>query len=206
MSRGLSYRRALALFVALALGVVAASLSPACRTATQVTVELRTVGALTCAQVKGVAIVVARTPQDAEAKMQLESLSAEVTREQCGADPRFLGTLVVTPSESTGAILVRARVRDDAAATCKPPDYRGCIVARRAFSFIDNAALTLPISLEQSCVDVPCDVVSSCRTGKCVSSDASCSESSGRCSSGAEPVVAEDGGIVPPPEIGRAHV
>lgn len=191
-------RRLFALFLVLASFVAAASLSPACRTPTQVTLELRTIGGLTCAQIKGVGIVVARNAQEAEAKMALDTLSAQVPREQCGADPRLLGTLVVTPSDGTGAVIVRARISDAPDATCKPPLYKGCIVSRRAFAFIDNAAVTLPITLEQSCLDVPCDVVSSCRTGKCVSSNAQCSESSSRCESGAEPVVASDGGIIPP--------
>lgn len=196
--RSVGLRRLFGLFIVLAPLVVAASLSPACRTPTQVTVELRTIGGLTCAQVKGVGIVVARNAEEAEAKMAFDTLSAQVPREQCGADPRLLGTLVITPSDGTGAIIVRARISDAPDATCKPPTYKGCIVSRRAFAFIDNAAVTLPISLEQSCLDVPCDVVSSCRTGKCVSSNAVCSESTNRCESGAEPVVASDGGIIPP--------
>lgn len=176
--------------------------SEGCRTATQVTVEIRTVGALPCTSLKGVAIAVARTPQDAEDRMRLGAISAEVPRGTCDADGRTLGTLVVTPSDSTGAIVVAARFSDDEKA-CLPPDYKGCIVARRSFSFIDHASVTLPISLEISCLDVPCGVVTSCRSGTCVGSDTQCSESSGACESAAEPVVLPDGGIEP---VGDAPV
>ena len=163
-----------------------------CRSPTQVTVELRTVGALPCTSLQGVAIVVARTPAEAEQRMTLESFSAVVARGACGADGHTIGTLVVTPQDSTGAIVVRARYRDDASATCTPPAYKGCIVSRRSFSFLDHVSATLPISLEVACVDVPCDVESSCRSGVCTASKADCSES-GDCTSDAEPVLRPDG-------------
>ena len=158
--------------------------SEACRDATQVTVDIRTLG-IPCSSLKGVKIVVARSPRDAEDRMALGSLSAEVQRGQC--DGERVGTLVLTPSEAKGAIIVAARISDEAAATCKPPDYKGCIVARRAFAFLDHVSVTLPITLEVACADVPCDVVSSCRSGTCVSSEASCSDGTQRCAS--EPVV-----------------
>lgn len=193
MAKRVGYAR-IALVSAASMGAaLVGSSAPGCRTATQVTVELRTTGALTCETLRGVAIVVARGPIDAEERMRLKSFSAEIPRGECGADKHLLGTLVVTPSEGAGAIIVRARISDDPKATCEPPSYRGCIVSRRSFTFIDHAAVTLPITLEGGCLDLPCDVVTSCRSGVCVSSTAECSESSGTCESIAEPVVGPTG-------------
>lgn len=173
-----------------------------CQTATEVTLELRTLGALPCTSLKGVEIVVAQTPRDAEERMKLGSFSAVVARGDCSADGHTIGTLVITPSESTGAVMVRARFSDAPDAKCEPPDYKGCIVARRSFSFIEHASLTLPISLEAACVDVPCDVESSCRSGVCVSSQAACSDGANACLSIAEPVPDKDGGVILPDEAG----
>ncbi len=169
--------------------------SEACRDPTQVTVDIRTLG-IPCASLKGVKIVIARAPKDAEDRMALGSLSAEVARGQC--DGERVGRLVLTPSGAKGAVLVAARVSDDATSTCRPPDYKGCIVARRSFTFLDHVSVTLPMTLEVACADVPCDVVSSCRSGTCVSSETTCSESSARCESPTEPVVLPDGGVEPP--------
>ncbi len=189
-------RRA-ALVVAISVALVAVLGSPACRTATQVTVELRTSG-FTCDQVKGVAIVVAQTPAAAEGKMRSENLSAQVTRGECGTDPHVLGTLVITPGGATGAVVVRARVSDAADAPCTAPDYKGCIVSRRAFAFLDHASATLPITLELSCKDIACNEQTSCRTGRCVSSSTTCSAETSACESPAEPMVLPDGGVLLP--------
>ncbi len=200
MRRGL---RLVPATVAVAVAFAGVAGSEGCRTPTQITVELRTFGDLPCASLKGVAIVVARTREDAEAKMKQGSFSAEVPRGTCDPDGHTIGTLVVTPQDSTGAIIVRARLSDDPKATCAAPDYLGCIVARRSFSFIDHASITLPIALEVACLDVPCDVKTSCRSGSCVSSDATCSETSGTCDSAAQPVRLPDGGVLPPDGAGR---
>ncbi|MBS2013080.1 MAG: hypothetical protein JST00_09345 [Deltaproteobacteria bacterium] len=178
----------------LAVGIGAAS--PACKTATQVTVEIKTVGGLLCSDLKGVDIIIAGDPVDAEDRTDLGSLSASVPRGQC-KDATTVGSLVVTPGSGRAAVVVVARVDENA--TCTPKSrYKGCIVSRRSFAFIEHAALALPIGLEIACKDVPCDAVTSCRTGACVSSSAECSESTGMCESDAEPVVLPDGGFVPP--------
>lgn len=193
-------------FVGLGLVLLAGAGSGGCQSPTQVTVELRTLGALPCTSLKGVSIVVAQTPREAEDRMKLGSLSADVPRGECNADGHTIGTLVITPSNDTGAIIVRARISEAPDATCLPPDYRGCIVARRSFSFITHASVTLPITIEASCLDVPCDVETSCRSGVCVSSTASCSDGASSCASIAEPVPDKDGGVVPPPEGGVVSV
>lgn len=188
----------------LALGfvVLAASAAPlagGCKTATQVTIDLRTVGVLGCSDLKGVDIIVADSPQAADARIDSRNLSASVERGQC-ADGKRIGTLVLTPTGTRGAVVVVARV--DEGVTCtRATNFKGCIVARRAFAFIEHSALTMPISLEASCKDVPCDAITSCRTGTCVSSDATCVESTSTCDSVAEPVPLPDGGFVPPDAI-----
>lgn len=150
------------------------------------TVELRTVRGFPCSALRGVDVVVASDLQDADERVALRSLSASVPKGQCDADERTVGSLVITPSGSRAAITVIARV-DEGASCTKADNYKGCIVARRSFAFIEHAALALPITLEASCKDVPCDVKTSCRAGTCADAFAECSEESGDCISPAEP-------------------
>ncbi len=164
-----------------------------CRGPTQLTVDVRTIAPLRCSDLKTVTLGVASTPAAAEAKLETDFVSAEV-RQRCDSEDR-VGTLVLTKATDTGAIVVAADYLGKGG--CKPPSYEGCIVARRAFSFIDDAALYLPITLDISCLDVPCGVLTSCRSGICVSSSAECSED-GTCRSEAEPVFGADGRPVPP--------
>lgn len=156
------------------------------------TVDVRTLG-FKCQELRRVTLVVAKDPESAEKSW--ESPQAEHdTRTSCVSDDE-VGTLVITPSSTSGAVMVLASYTDQ---RCVAPDYKGCIVARRRFSFIENVRLHLPITLEASCKDVPCNALSSCRSGVCVSSETDCA-SDGTCSTDAEPVVAADGGTVPPP-------
>lgn len=180
---------------ALFLGA-AGPLSGGCKTATQVTVEIKTVGVLSCSDLKGVDVVVAGASIEAEQRTDLGALTASVPRGGCDGE-RTIGTLVVTPGSARAAIVVVARVDEGAKCTSKD-NYKGCIVARRSFAFVEHAALTLPISLEASCKDVPCTAITSCRTGACVSSEAECIESTGLCESNAEPQPLPDGGFVLP--------
>jgi hypothetical protein len=182
---------------ALALGSGAAMTAPGCRSATQITVDIRTLG-MTCADLKGVSIVVAGSRDDAENKLDGDTLSAQIPRGECGADDHRLGTLVVTPGSSHAAIIVRARVSEGPDSPCKRPEYTGCIIARRAFSFVDHTSETLPITLEASCTNKPCDPTTSCRTGTCVDSSANCSEGADTCESLAEPMVSPNGMVILP--------
>jgi hypothetical protein len=187
MARG---RRPLLLvpsFAAVTLVLIAIA---SCRSPTQVTLDIRTHG-FRCSELRRVTVAVAAEPPAAEAEMGSGFVAAEVT--SCDSD-QSVGTLVVTPERSTGAIVVAASYADK---RCEPPKYAGCIVARRAFTFIDHTSLRLPITLEISCKDVPCETFSSCRAGQCVSSQAACSEQNEECTSDAEPVFLPDGGSVP---------
>lgn len=174
--------------LALASGIVATSLH-ACKEPTQVTVDIRTLG-FKCAELKKITIVVAKEPEAAETKWEFPQ--AEV--EKCAGEFE-VGTLVVTPSSNAGAVMVLASYTD---AKCVGPKYEGCIVARRRFSFIENVPLRVPITLEASCKDVPCNALSSCRSGVCVTSETDCS-TDGTCEAISEPVIAPDGGAVAPP-------
>ncbi len=183
------------------LGVIAALALTvwACRTPTQITVEIRTHG-FRCDEIKRLTIAVAKNPAIAEERMTSGFVAAEVVQDKaapakdCLAEDR-VGTLVVTPDDATGAIIVAASY--DTSERCVPPDYKGCIVARRAFTFVERSSLLLPVTLELRCKDVPCGVFTSCRAGECVSSNATCEEGSGTCTSEAEPVFTADGGSIP---------
>ncbi|HEY8073060.1 MAG TPA: hypothetical protein VIF62_03095 [Labilithrix sp.] len=195
--------------IALGLALVAALAPASCKSATEVTLDIRTLTpGLRCQDLKHVTIVVASNTTDAEAMIASGFSSAEVAG-TCDADDR-VGTLVVTPSGDTGAVVVAAAVTDDA--DCRPDaKYKGCIVARRVFSFAKHAGLLLPITLERSCLDVPCDQANSCRAGECQSSDTNCG--GGVCTSNADPIVddagneitpdgaivQQDGAVIPPP-------
>lgn len=165
-----------------------------CREPTQVTLDIRTLG-IDCKKELGrITIAVARDALAAEAIMGSAFVTAEVTNIDCAASDR-VGTLVVTPESETGAVIVAASYSGQ---RCLPPDYKECVVSRRRFSFVEHTRLTLPITLEASCRDVPCGTFSSCRSGTCVDSFADC-QISNTCPAAAEPVLDGDGGVVPPP-------
>lgn len=152
----------------------------ACRTATQVKVDIRTSGIDCTQELKNIAITVAKDAETAESLLAGGNLTSEVT--SCESASR-VGTLVITPDIGTGAIVIAASYTG---ARCIPPAYDGCIVARRRFTFVDNVALELPITLDAACRDVPCGVFSSCKSGTCVDSTTDC-RADGTCSSLAEP-------------------
>jgi hypothetical protein len=145
-----------------------------CREATQVTVEISLSDRASCTDVHGTAITVGVEPSDTEKRVQSEFVNASTT--SCDATSRSIGTLVVTPSDKGGAsvIVVVAYAPGISPASCKPPLYTGCIVARRHFGFTPHRDLHLPITIDPECRNVPCDAFSTCRTGKCFTSEAAC--------------------------------
>lgn len=44
----------------------------------------------------------------------------------------------------------------------------GCIVARRVVSFVEHSSLTLPITLDATCLDIGCSPTETCEAGECV--------------------------------------
>jgi hypothetical protein len=182
--------RRLSLFVATsaALGVLALSLAPGCRDATQVTVEITLAKRATCAETNGTAITVGTDPVSTQQRVFDEFVTATTT--SCTEATHQIGTLVVTPGAGRASIIVVvAYDKTTVPSSCKPPLFKGCIVARRQFTFSDHQGLHLPITIDPDCKDVPCDAFSTCRTGKCFSTDVSCTEDS--CP---EPGALSDGG------------
>jgi hypothetical protein len=160
------------------LGIAAAQ---ACREPTQVILEIDV--DIPCSAIRGVEIVVAGNPNASENRAKTPRFASTSTRacEANAAGGGRIGTLVVTPSGDHAAVIVIAGLGDTAASSCGPPLYKGCVVARRSFAFIEHVTLRLPIHLDPACVDVPCNVESTCAGRQCVRSDVTCSES-GECS------------------------
>lgn len=159
-------RRAFVSYLVAASAIVATA--HGCRDATQVTLRIATSAA--CSDLRSVAITVAGDSTIAEARgADYPSTVAS------SCDAGLVGTLVVTPGETgdSAAIVIAAGVFVPSE-QCKPPLYKGCIVARRRFAFVEHVALTLPVSLDLDCTDVPCDSVSTCSRGKCVDSRVEC--------------------------------
>ena len=148
-------------------------LAPGCRDATQVTLDVSLTKLAQCTETKGTAITVGIDPATTEDRVAHEYVTA--TTSACDQATGEIGTLVLTPSESGRASVIVVVAYDAAnAASCKPPLFTGCIVARRQFSFTDHRHLTMPITIDPDCKNVPCDAFSTCRTGKCFSSEAAC--------------------------------
>jgi len=89
------------------------------------------------------------------------------------------GHIFLVPGRSSGAVIVRAATRGTRPEQCtKENGYRGCIVARRRFSYVDHATLTMTVQLDRSCIDVPCNEESTCDKGRCIAAQVLCQGSS----------------------------
>ncbi len=81
-----------------------------------------------------------------------------------------IGSVVVLPNASLSAaqIKVVTGTGTTTADQCDAdPKTKGCIVARRTLSFVTHTKLSLPILMQQSCVDQPCDEKTTCVNGAC---------------------------------------
>jgi hypothetical protein len=182
--------RALGWFLVSGVVMSVVAVAPGCRDATQVTLDVRAVNA-SCGELRGTSVTVGVEPGDTEQRVGLGYVNASTSA--CSADGE-IGTLVVTPSDPKRAavVVVVAYGSTSDPTKCTPPAYKGCIVARRSFAFVDHEGLRLPITISPDCLDVPCDAFSTCRNGQCFSSEVSCS--GGVCG---EPGALEDGGTAP---------
>jgi hypothetical protein len=183
-------RRAVQITAVIGLLLGTALMSEACRTATQVELVVTYDGA--CTDLQEVAFIIGTDPTVAEGRIESNVFTTTTSHCEAGS-PSRVGTLVVTPNDATGraAIIVLASFGGQHVTECKPEKgYAGCIVARRAFAFVDHTALTLDIPLETSCKNVPCDAESTCKNASCVTSGVSCGERG--CG---QPGVIADGGI-----------
>jgi len=153
-----------------AVGVLGLAFAPGCRDATQVTLEISLAKRASCMETNGTAITVGTDPRPTEDRVRDEFVTATTT--SCTETTRQIGTLVMTPGGSGrgSVVVVVAYDRSIVPSSCKPPLYKGCIVARRQFTFSEYQQLHLPITIDPECKDVPCDAFSTCRTGKCFSS------------------------------------
>ena len=160
-----------------AVGVLALALAPGCRDATQVTLEISLAKRATCAETNGTAITVGTDPVSTQQRVADQFVTATTT--SCTESTHQIGTLVVTPGGGRGSVVVVvAYDKSIVPSSCTPPLFKGCIVARRQFTFSDHQGLHLPITIDPACKDVPCDAFSTCRTGKCFSSAVSCTDDS----------------------------
>jgi hypothetical protein len=143
----------------------------ACQEPTQVTVEVRLATAK-CSEIHGTAINVGVQPADTEEKVKSKFPNAQTT--DCDDRTSRIGTLVITPSDAERAsiIVVTSYGTQRDPTECQPPLYTDCIVARRQFTFTKHRRLALPITIDPTCVNVPCDAFSTCRKGFCFKSDA----------------------------------
>jgi hypothetical protein len=190
------------LLVALVGAAVAGTAAEACRTPTEVTLDVSFEGG-DCASLGAVAIVVAADPVGGERRVETNDYTT-VTH-GCEPGTSHVGTLVMLPTESgRGAVIVIGGLGSIRPESCKPANgYAGCIVARRTFSFSAHTALTLPVALAFSCLNVPCDAVSTCKAGGCVSSNVEASggtftEPGTPLPDGAIPYVDASGDATPP--------
>lgn len=168
--------------IALGLVVLVMHVASSCKEATAIRIEARTNAQ---ASSVGSTTFTVRLPEEAEdGAPQAEARSVDATG--------FIGSLVAVPKGDDDASVVVKVVMGlgRPASQCTRADgYRDCIIARRRLSYVPGTTLALPIFLDVACRDIPCDALSTCSGGACVSSTISCS---GRgCEGPAEPI---DGG------------
>lgn len=144
-----------------------------CRAPTQMTLDISYRTGM-CG--KGIAILAGDDPHAVEGKVQAKFYAAQTST--CDASGH-VGTLVLTPSASSGnggrgAVIVIAGISADPSTCTAANGYAGCVVARRVFAFAEHTSLSMPISLDFACENVPCSETSSCKSRQCVSSQAMC--------------------------------
>ena len=162
--------------VALAGAVTVASASEACRSATQMELDVTYNGP--CKDLDSVAFIVGTDPYVAESRIA-NNVFTTTTRDCTQVSPTLarVGTLVLTPNADTNhtALVVLAGFGIPVE-QCKASDgYFGCIIARRSFVFVPHTSLTLGVSLDADCLNVPCSAVSTCSHKQCIDSNVECS-------------------------------
>jgi hypothetical protein len=136
-----------------------------------------------CSRVTSTAIAVAGLDD-------IETIPFATTSKLCAGSS--LGSLVVVPGNSSNVVVRIVTGLDGSSPDdCVANAYSGgCIVSRRALSFVSNQKLTVPVTMEQSCRDVPCGSGTTCVHGQCVPIATTCT--SGSCT-------------LPPPSIPPPH-
>jgi hypothetical protein len=180
------------LFFSIAVSGAGLALAPAgCRSATQITLEIGLSKRALCTETSGTAITVGVDAAVTEKRVGDGYVNA--TTDACNENTKAIGTLVLTPTDAGHAsVVVIVAYGGASTPSCKPPLYKGCVVARRQVTFTSHAGLHMPITIDPNCKDVPCDAFSTCRSGACFSSSAACDGDV--CT---EPGATEDGGTNP---------
>lgn len=158
-------------FVALG-GVALSLLSASCQDPTQLTLDIST-NAKCHDELNATAIYVGGSLESVDTKVQKSAPVAQTSTCNSGD----VGTLVVTPGNSEGAVVVIAGFYGKSPTDCTEQHYDNCIIARRSFTFIQHTPLTIPIELERDCLNVPCDVQSTCHNGQCYAAAINCTNS-----------------------------
>jgi len=146
----------------------------ACESPTEVTLVLTT--NLPCGTLNGTTITVG-TADEIEEKAPV----AQTEPGQCSVGSlgvNTIGTFVLVPSQGRSAafaVRIVSGVGNRQASDCaegggQPPDYSGCIVARRELAFVPHTPLTLPILMSKECENIPCTAQETCVEGECVPS------------------------------------
>jgi len=171
-------RRLLLSFGVIALIAIAAS----CREPTQIT--LRITSGEKCTDLTGVQIVVGPDAEVTQRRFTQHYAAALTHACTPSGTDNLIGTLVVTPGQSSGTVVVSAGINlvvngavvpgPDPASCADATMSKQCIIARRSFSFIDHTSLTLPIDLDPLCVGKVCDPASTCFKGGCVPDTVGC--------------------------------
>ncbi len=176
------------------VGLLAICAAASCRDATEITVRITT--AEKCSDLSAVQIIVGPTPADTQQRFTQHFSAAETRACAPSGTTNVIGTLVVTPGTHAGTIVVAAGVAlggapaPDAASCADAANAKACIIARRSFTFIDHASLTLPIELDPRCIGNACDPSSTCFQGACVDATVTC----GTQSCGLSQEMGNDGG------------
>jgi hypothetical protein len=137
----------------------AASLG-ACRQPTQVTLDITTT--VDCADI-GTTTVSFTT-----LGMELRN-PAPLTEAMGCKSQGEIGTVVLAPSQEDDSPLIFtiATVAVRGTTKCAPPNYPGCIVARRSMRYSPHDNVTVNVSMDQECLGVPCSATTSCFQGLC---------------------------------------
>ena len=137
-------------------------LMASCREPTEIVLDIRTDA--DCRDVSSTTITIG-TLADFERRPPTTSTTA------CTPETQEIGTLTVVPRDEKDAE-VALRVVTGFGKTpdqCVRDGYKGgCIVARRVLHYRPHHSIDLPILMEASCMDVPCDTTNTCRAGQCV--------------------------------------
>lgn len=149
----------------------------ACQSPTQVRIAITT--DIPCTEYGSVSVVGGTSFAEVEAN--LATFVGAPVGTLCDQDGN-LGDIYATPGSdlSKGVILVRAAPKGVDPTKCMPPNYQGCVVAKRTFAFRESETEQLPIKMLSECIGEAChdrDNAQTCVQGRrCVGTDSDCED------------------------------